>query len=395
MLSTRMFKTNPSRTWLTIVGMGVGTGAVVALVGLGFGLQGIILERIVFGESLLSLNVNNPASHAVVIDKEFVETFGADPLIKEVSPMVTFSALVTYDGLTGNANVQGMKPSFFLYSGIKADAGELFSDSTATEDRNNVLVTQGLLNLFGVKDPAQAIGKTITFRVLVPEVGTDRTVEVDLPKQYTIKGVTSDPSALAAEMTLDEFQSHFDVPFYDRAQVRVKDGKNLAAVTEAILAKGYSVTALSKTVDQANKIFQGIQVVLAVFGSIALTVSAIGMFNTMTVTLLERTAEIGIMRTIGASSQDIVILFAAEATIVGFLGGMVGILIGVGIGEIANGALGLVAGRFGGEAVRIFRYPFVFLFFIAMFSAIVGLITGMFPARRAAKINPLDAIRYK
>ena len=62
MLSTRMFKTNPSRTWLTILGMGVGTGAVVALVGLGFGLQGIILERIVLGDTLLSLNVTNPAS---------------------------------------------------------------------------------------------------------------------------------------------------------------------------------------------------------------------------------------------------------------------------------------------------------------------------------------------
>jgi putative ABC transport system permease protein len=101
------------------------------------------------------------------------------------------------------------------------------------------------------------------------------------------------------------------------------------------------------------------------------------------------------MRTIGASAGDIVILFAAEATIVGFLGGVVGILIGVGIGEIANGLLGLVATKFGGEAVRIFRYPMIFLTFIATFSACVGFITGMFPARRAAKINPLDAIRYK
>jgi len=101
------------------------------------------------------------------------------------------------------------------------------------------------------------------------------------------------------------------------------------------------------------------------------------------------------MRTIGASSQDIVILFVAEAVIVGFLGGVVGILIGVGIGEVANGALSIVAGNFGGEAVRLFRYPLWFLTFIATFSACVGFITGLFPARRAAKINPLDAIRYK
>jgi putative ABC transport system permease protein len=135
--------------------------------------------------------------------------------------------------------------------------------------------------------------------------------------------------------------------------------------------------------------------VLAVFGGIALTVSAIGMFNTMTVTLLERTAEIGVMRTIGASSRDIVVLFVAEAVIVGFLGGVVGILIGAGIGESLNFVLGLVAKKFGGDAVSLFRYPIGFLVFIALFSGAVGLITGLFPARRAAKINPLDAIRYK
>jgi len=395
MLSTRMFKTNPSRTWLTICGMGVGTGAVVALVGLGFGLQGIILERIVFGETLLSLNVSNPASKVVVIDQTYLDELTADPMVKEVSPMVNYTALATYQGLTGNANVQGMKPSYYLYSGLKADAGELLSDQTATEDRNNVLVTEAMLSLFGIKDAADAIGKTISFHVLVPTPGSDQTTEVDVPKQYVIKGVTSDQSNLAANMTLDEFKSLFDIAYYDQVEVRVKDSKYLAPMQEKIIAKGYTVTALSKTVDQANKIFTGIQVVLAVFGGIALTVSAIGMFNTMTVTLLERTAEIGVMRTIGASSQDIVILFAAEAVVVGFLGGIVGILIGVGIGEIANGALGLVASRFGGDAVRIFRYPMAFLLFIAAFSSIVGLITGLFPARRAAKINPLDAIRYK
>lgn len=75
MLSTRAFKTNPARTWLTIAGMGVGTGAVVTLVGLGFGLQNIILEQIVFGETLLSLTVNNPPSKIVQINTQTVKDF--------------------------------------------------------------------------------------------------------------------------------------------------------------------------------------------------------------------------------------------------------------------------------------------------------------------------------
>jgi putative ABC transport system permease protein len=395
MLSTRMFKTNPSRTWLTILGMGVGTAAVVALVGLGFGLQGIILEKIVFGETLLSLNVANPPSRVVKLDPATVAEFAAHPLVKDTSPMVTFPALLTYEGLTGNASIQGMKPSYFLYTGTKAIAGKLFEEKTAQDDRNAVIVTGAVLKLFGVEKPEDAIGKTVKFRVFVPQEGSDQTTEVVITKEFKIKGISSDEATLAAIVTLDEFTSHFDVPYYERLQVRVRESENLVTVQDEIIAKGFTVTALSKTVEQANKIFQGIQAVLAVFGGIALTVSAIGMFNTMTVTLLERTAEIGVMRTIGASSQDIVILFVAEATIVGLLGGVVGIGIGAGIGVIMNGVLGLVASKFGGEAVSLFRYPIWFIAFIMAFSGIVGFITGLFPARRAAKINPLDAIRYK
>jgi putative ABC transport system permease protein len=395
MLSTRMFKTNPSRTWLTILGMGVGTGAVVALVGLGFGLQGIILERIVFGETLLSLNVTNPASHTVVLDQKMLDELIANEYVKDVSPMESLPAMATLDGLTGNATLEGMKPSYFLYTGDKAVAGELFKDTTAEDDKDAIIVTSAMLQLFGITSPEEAIDKMMTFRVSVPVEGSDAVSEVPLTKKYRIKGVNNDQGTLAAIMTLDEFNTHFQAPYYERAQVRVTDSKYLNLMQDEIIGKGFVVTALSKTVDQANKIFQGIQVVLAVFGGIALTVSAIGMFNTMTVTLLERTAEIGVMRTIGASSQDIVVLFIAEAVIVGLLGGVVGIMIGGGIGLGLNGLLGWVASRFGGEAVNLFRYPIQFLIFIEAFSGIVGFITGLFPARRAAKINPLDAIRYK
>lgn len=395
MLSTRMFKTNPSRTWLTILGMGVGIGAVVTLVGLGFGLQSIILERIVFGETLLSLNVANAPSHAIVLTPQMVEEFSQNENVKDVSPMASFPTLVTYEGLTGNAVLQGLKPSYFLYTGGKAVVGDLFTDATAEEDRNQVIVSTAMLKLFGVETPEAVIGKSIKLRVLVPQEGSDQSTEVDIDKSYKIKAVTADEASLTVMMTLDEFQAYFQVPFYERVQVRVKDSKFLVLVQDEIIAKGFTVTALSKTVEQANKIFQGIQAILAVFGSIALTVSAIGMFNTMTVTLLERTAEIGVMRTIGASSFDIVLLFVAEAVIVGLLGGIVGILIGVGIGFTANTAVSLAAGKFGGVSVSIFKYPLPFLLFILSFSGIVGFITGLFPARRAAKINPLDAIRYK
>jgi ABC-type antimicrobial peptide transport system permease subunit len=173
----------------------------------------------------------------------------------------------------------------------------------------------------------------------------------------------------------------------------VVDREFLDAVEARIIERGFIVTALSKTVDQANKIFRGIQVTLALFGGIALIVSAIGMFNTMTVTLLERTKEIGIMRTIGGSPLKIKVMFLTESVLMGALGGLVGIAIGVGGGLSVNFMLNMVASRMGGSGMEIFRFPIMFLVFIAVFSAIMGYVTGLFPSKRAGSLNPLDAIR--
>lgn len=397
MLSTRMFKTNPARTWLTIAGMGVGTGAVVTLVGLGFGLQNIILEQIVFGETLLSLTVNNPPSRAVQITEATIKEFKLMPNVKDVAPMASFPALITIDGLTGNTFIQGAEPPYFRYTGAAAVVGDLFKDTDPKgQNDSNVILTKAVLKLFAISDPKLAIGKTATFRIFVPKEGTtDESEEVTIEKSYKIIGVTNEENFIASIIPLSELASHVRITKYEKAQVRMTKSEFLDPMQAEILKKGYVVTALSKTVDQANKIFQGIQAILAVFGGIALTVSAIGMFNTMTVTLLERTGEIGVMRTLGASSGDIKILFISEAVIVGFLGGVMGILFGATIGFVLNSAMNVAASSFGGKSVSLFSFPTTFLLFIASFSAIVGFMTGVFPARRAANLNPLDAIRYK
>jgi len=390
-LSTRMFKTNPMRTWLTILGMGVGTGAVVMLVGLGFGLQGIILEKIVFGETLLSLNVSSPSSGVVELNEATLKEFLAIENVLDVSPMASFPALITFEGLTGNVFLQGAASSYLRYTGTIAETGELYTD----EDKDSIIVSSSVLKLFGVEDPEEIIGETVSLRIIVATEGSEDVQEINLKKQYVIKGVTNDAASLTALMPLSELGNYVSVSRYDRAQVRVTKSEFLNTIQDIIIEKGFSVTALSKTVDQATKIFAGIQAVLAAFGGIALVVSAIGMFNTMTVTLLERTQEIGIMRTLGASPFDIKVLFVSEAVVVGFLGGIVGIAIGVGIGLFLNATVNAVAVRFGGVAVSLFSYPLWFLTFISAFSGVVGFLTGVFPARRAAKLNPLDAIRYK
>ena len=393
-LSTRMFKTNPSRTWLTILGMGIGISAVVILVGLGFGLQGILLEQIVFGDTLLSLNVNNPASRAVVLDEAHLADFSKIKNVIDVSPMAAFSAFIKYGDLTSNGTMQGVKPTYFKYAGIATKVGSVFVEDGG-EDNDKVILSTGALKLFSV-EKEDVLGKKINLRVLVANPKNKEEVqEVPVEKDYYVKGVIDDPFNIIAILPLSEVLSKFSVPYYEKVQVRVADGAFLDSVTKEIVDRGFNVTAFSKTVEQANKIFTGVQLVLALFGGIALVVSSIGMFNTMTVTLMERTSEIGIMRTIGASPKDIKILFLSESVVMGFLGGVVGILIGVTLGASINFLLNTVASRFGGTSMSLFRYPTTFILFVAGFSGVVGFLTGVFPATKAASLSPLDAIRYK
>jgi putative ABC transport system permease protein len=394
-LSTRMFKTNPMRTWLTILGMGVGTGAVVVLVGLGFGLQKIILEQIVFGETLLSLGVSATGARNLAITDETVAKFESMDHIIDVAPLARYPALITYKGLTGNVFIQGADPAYLRYAGITTSAGDVFEDVDAGNG-GEVMLSPAVLKLFGAEDAAAFIGQEVQFRLLIPsEDSSDAINEIHIEKRYRVKGITKEEGVLNALMMLPELRNYVGVEEYDRAQVRVESSEFLDLVESALIEEGYRVTALSKTVEQASKIFQGIQVVLATFGSIALIVSAIGMFNTMTVTLLERTKEIGIMRTIGASPRDIKWLFVSESIVVGFLGGISGIVMGVALGFMVNIMLNIAASQFGGESVALFSFPMPFLIFIAVFSGSVGYLTGIFPARRASLLNPLDAIRYE
>ncbi len=396
-LSTRMFKTNPLRTWLTILGMGVGTGAVVVLVGLGFGLQQIILEQIVFGETLLSLGVSSTGAQGMRLTTETVAKFEANEAVLDAAPLARFPALVTYKGLTGNVFVQGVEPPYLRYAGVTALAGTVFTDEDAG-DTSSIMLSPAVLKLFGIADDQMEafIGQKVSLRLLIPaDDGTDRVDEIVIDKEYVVRGITKEEGVLNAMMMLPELRNYVGIEEFERIQVRVNSNESLPLVEEQLIEQGYRVTALSKTVEQASKIFQGIQAVLATFGGIALIVSAIGMFNTMTVTLLERTKEIGIMRTLGASPNDVKYLFVSESIVVGFLGGLSGILMGVTLGITVNLFLNFVAGQFGGQAVKLFSFPLDFLTFIALFSAAVGYLTGIFPARRASALNPLDAIRYE
>lgn len=407
-LSTRMFKARLSRTLLTVLGMSIGIGAILFLVSLGYGLQKTLLERITTSDSLLTLDVSEAKSGIVTLNNEMLDKIKALPGVEEVSPAFQITTQGHLEDLSADLVTIGTKPSFLKLGGFKASKGTLLSEDNA----NGIVISSSIAQVFG-KSVDEMVGKEMTFSFFVPNV-----VPVDAQADASADGSSSSDSVAQTELNRMDSETKYtivgvvdgadnvvyinsssltnlNIDRYGQLKVKCHTNAQMAVARDTILEYGLLVSSLSDTVDQANQIFNVVQIILMLFGFIALVVSAIGMFNTMTITLLERTEEIGIMKSIGASDMAISLMFFMESAIMGFLGGLSGVAIGWLGGLGFNALINFIATRFGGQKVSLFYSPLWFVFAIIGFSAIVGLFTGLVPARRASKIDPLDALRYK
>lgn len=403
-LSTRMFKARTSRTLLTVLGMSVGIGAILFLVSLGYGLQKTLLERITTADSLLTLDISEAKSGAVSLNGEMIKTITELAGVEEVSPAFQITTQGNIDDLSADLVTIGTKPSFLKLGGYKASAGTLITD----ENLAGVVISSAVAQVFN-QDVENMIGKEMTFSFFVPkssemivadnensQTQSETQNELDRiegDRKFKIIGVVDGQDNVV--YINSSALGNLNVNQYGQVKVKARSNVEMTVIRDTILEYGLLVSSLSDTVDQANQIFSVVQIVLACFGTIALFVSAIGMFNTMTITLLERTEEIGIMKSIGASDVGISTMFFMESAIMGFLGGCTGIVLGWLLGQGFNSIINLVAVKFGGEKVNLFSTPLVLVLLILVGSAFVGLATGFVPARRASKTDPLDALRYK
>jgi putative ABC transport system permease protein len=393
-LATRMFRTNASRTILTILGISVGIAAILFLVSIGYGLQRMILNQITTSDALLSLDVTAGDLETLKLNSDTLKKIKETPNVEKVSPLVSAQGQMKVGDISTELAVNFADQDFFKLDGTTIKKGNFYTNNK--EDENKIIISSSALQLFNLSEE-DAFNKTFKFTLFIPTVGdTGQSVRksVDLAQEYKIVGIIQEDASNYVYMSIAN-NEQLKIDDYSKIKVKVTNQGALNSVRAAIMELGYAVSALSDTIDEANKVFNVVQIVLACFGVVALIVSAIGMFNTMTIALLERTQEIGIMKALGATSADIWNMFLAEAFIIGLLGGLGGIAIGWCGGRIFNYGVNMLAGAYGGAKIDIFFTPVWFIILIIIFSTVVGLLTGFYPARRAAKISPLVALRYK
>lgn len=257
------------------------------------------------------------------------------------------------------------------------------------------VVNRAMLRVLGI-DENKAVGQEfeVSFIATSTLLGNQEDKIESNPTKYKIVGIIP-----------QEDTPFFYVPFidlralgitnYSQVKILAKNQDVLESARKKIESMGFISSSVVDTVNQINSLFGTVRIVLAMIGTVALGVASMGMFNTLTVSLLERTHEIGLMKAMGMKSNEVRELFLTESMLMGFFGGLMGIVAGFAAGKAISLILTIFAVTKGIGIVDIAYLPSSFVFIVLALSLVVGTVTGVYPARRATKISALNALRYE
>lgn len=388
-LALNSLKRNKLRTFLTIGAISFGIAVMMYLISMGMGLERMTLGNVEQSKQLLTMTLRPIGSDTLnPIDPKTVSKLSKIAHIKEVLPKIGAKGEMVLDNSRAPATVSGVDPSFFDASDTtKITTGRSFQkDSTGS-----VVVTNGFLKLFGLSvDKVPLVVFSLNFDK------TDYPNAVSM-ENLNVDGVINDQTAAIVYVPRAALEKALNLTtiHYDQASITVDSADNIEAVQNSIISYGFRVEAVVDTVAEIKNAFYWIRFILATLGLTAIFVASIGMFNTLTISLLERTREIAIMKAIGVKKSDITRLFMSESIMIGIFGGVFGVLLAIFLQQITIFALSLLASFVQGNVPALFYNQIWVVIGFLVFSLLISIITGIYPARRATHINPIEAIRYE
>jgi len=418
-ISYRNMLSKKHRAFLTIGGIALGIGFTSFLVSLGYGLEQLIIEQVTQLNELRQVDVYPSLGESVQLDAQSVETLKDFNNIEQILPLIGIAGNVNYEDSNTDIVVYGVQADYLKKSQIELIAGNYFSSNVLgasyeidLEKRNvstdnevieialpsstekNVVVNKAFLDLIGL-DINNAISKTFKLSYILLEGIADTDQEIrSLPDEYTIVGVISADETPIIYTPLEDIQA-IGIPTFSQVRLIMQDQEFVPHIREQLNVLGFRTTSVLDTVNQIEEFFGSTRIVFALVGMVALLIASLGMFNTLTVSLLERIREVGLMKAIGMKSGEVKDLFLTEAVIMGILGGLFGLLFGAIGGWLISSGFSLLAMNSGMGYLNLVYLPPTSALLILTVAAFTGIITGIYPARRATRISPLDAFKYE
>jgi putative ABC transport system permease protein len=444
-LALRNLRESVLRTALTSLGVSIGIASLVGMVSFGVAMQDQVLGNLVRSGVFDSITVTaNPrlggrgrrgadplvrareamqgARQAVPLDDDALKKLNAVPGVKEAFPDVRVPVEIGYGDFsefTAAAGIAMSSRGQGVFQSIKF--GRFFENDTD----DACIVSLEFARRLHEGAPGDLVGKEITFAWaaasnpaasllagMPPGMNVQRTerkfrvvgiverqggpgpmgsifsaVMVPLARAKAMGSADlSAPQALLRQLS--------DRQVYTTITVKVADAKDTEAVEKRIKDLNFNAFSIADLLESQKKAFVLLDLLLGLVGSIALTVASLGIVNTMVMSILERTREIGVMKAVGGGDDDVRRIFLIEASLIGVAGGVFGIFLGWGVGRIINVGANYYLSTQGVPASNLFVIPWWLSAGAIAFAVVVSLIAGSFPAMRASRLDPIQALRH-
>ncbi len=431
------------RTFLTTFGVVIGIGALVCMFAFGQGMQRNITDNFnklelfnylgVFQRSRDGQRNQAPqdpnkqgeaAPRIRNLDDDFLLGLTKIEGVEWAFPEIRFPAMIRYREEEEFSLVQVL-PAKICRSGIvKFRAGTFYT----SDDENSLIVSDSLLHRMDIKKPEDAIGEKIEVSTLAIDFSLDNIPNIlsflrgrGLPFSrqnytFTIVGVTermgmggttlmrSDvyiPHGTSQKMKKlpltnisDLFTSTQQTQGYSAVGIKLTSPKYVEPVRKQMEQMGFNTFSLMDQFEEIKTVFIFMDLFLFAVGMIGIVVASLGIINTMTMSILERYKEIGIMKAVGASNKDVKKIFFFESGVIGFMGGVFGLALGWIVSVIINFVINGIAVGHGTPNMNYFSFPWWLCLGAIVFSIFISLIAGIYPTLRAAKVDPVVALRH-
>ena len=451
-LAVRNLRQSKLRNGLTTIGISVGVASLVAMLSLGVGLQQLATRRLAGSGMFDTVFVTsrqdfrgydkeddakapNPEK-APILDEPVREAITKLPNVTEVEPEMRVMGEIGYSGQTHFGFVTGLPMSARENEAFETLKGKFFSN----DDANEVVILKDFAKELNEKDPSSLVGQDVTLRygerqalasdasdnrpgVAAQDNGSSNNAGdsygfsvVRKTQNVKVVGII-DEEPYGGMRTVSRGRIFLPVGTMERLNmaqftdmrsslrgtgknymtltVRVKDPAKVQGVQDAIVKMGFRTFSILDATKSLRRFFTVLDVFLGIFGSLALAVATLAIINTLVMAVLERRREIGVMKAIGASDGDVKKLFFTEAGAMGFFGGLLGIALGFAIGKAINIGTGFYLQRHQLPAEPVWVLPPWLIGTAIVFSIVVSLLAGLYPASRAAKLDPVQTLKYE
>lgn len=372
---------NKMRSFLTMLGVIIGVAAVITLISVGEGATKSITSQIQgLGTNLVTVTITN--SRNKVVTTADLDLLSAKPSIRNIAPVINGNVTVKAGGKNASTSLEASTPQYTEIRNLKTQRGRFLLQNDLNMRFRVVVVGITVADkLFGTRD---ILGKTISIN------GLNFSIIGILEEKGSTMGISGDDRVIIPITTAQRLLKNNEIRTFYISATSADTVKQAVIDLEAFMLKrfkdadNYRVFNQTDLLSTITQVTSTLTLMLGGIAGISLLVGGIGIMNIMLVSVTERTREIGIRKAIGAKRRDILVQFLIESLVISGLGGIIGILLGMGGSNLIG---------------TIMKLPMTISFNIVViatcFSAAVGIIFGLYPANKASKLRPIEALRYE